>query len=110
MPATDGQTYAPRRRLLIRDLPPGDRPRQRLAAAGPEALSASELLAILLNTPDALALAQEMLAQAGDLQTLSRLPIPELRHWRGIGPVRALRLQAAFALGRRLLETPADDL
>ena len=73
-------------------------------------MSASELLAILLNTPDALALAQEMLAQAGDLQTLSRLPIPELRHWRGIGPVRALRLQAAFALGRRLLETPADDL
>ena len=40
----------PRYTALIRDLPHGERPRERLRELGPGALSSSELVAILLRT------------------------------------------------------------
>lgn len=83
---------------------PPDGPRERLLALGPAALSNAELLAVLLGTGgggrSVFELAQE-LAVSG-LQTLAHAPTLSLGRTRGLGVSRALRVQAAFELGRRL--------
>ena len=89
-------------RRLVRELPPSERPAARLVQVGGDALSIAELLATILNTPDALALAEELLSRFG-LARLSSLTVPELQQLSGVGPAQAARLVAAIALGRRLL-------
>lgn len=89
-------------RLLIRDLPLSDQPLYRLRRQGVSALSNAELVAALLQTPDALALAQELLIHFGDLYHLAHATLEELQGVTGIGPARAAQLSAAFSLGLRL--------
>ena len=36
--------------ITVKDMPEGERPRERLERAGPQALSTAELLAIILRT------------------------------------------------------------
>ena len=91
-----------------------DRPRERLEALGPEALSDAELVALLLRTGtrgrDALALASGLLAQHGGLQGLARSSAEDLarssgedgRPLPGLGPAKAATLRACVELGRRL--------
>jgi DNA repair protein RadC len=92
-------------RYRITDLATSERPRERLAALGAEALSNSELVAILLRSGieglNAVQLAQRVLSEAGDLAGLHRTPYEELCGWRGIGPAKAAQLKAAVELGRR---------
>ncbi|MCJ7566670.1 MAG: DNA repair protein RadC [Anaerolineales bacterium] len=89
----------------IMDLDSGDRPRERLAALGPGALSNAELLAIILRTGikgmNAVQLAQTLLVEIGGLAGLHRLSLPELQKKRGIGIAKAAQIQAAIELGRR---------
>ena len=47
------------RRRLIRELPLSQQPAERLRNVGSQQLSIIELIAVVLNTPDALDLAQE---------------------------------------------------
>lgn len=93
-------------RYRITDLATSDRPRERLAALGPEALSSAELIAILLRTGvkgiNAMQLAQELLIEVGGLSGLHMVPYDELRGQKGIGPAKAAQLKAAVELGRRL--------
>jgi DNA repair protein RadC len=93
-------------RYRIKDLATSDRPRERLAALGPEALSSAELIAILLRTGikgiNAMQLAQELLIGVGGLTGLHTVPYDELCNHRGIGPAKAAQLKAAVELGRRL--------
>jgi len=74
--------------------------------AGAASLSDTELLAILLRTgteeETAHQLAQRLLATFQDLRLLANASTEELTALRGIGPVKAAELQAAFELGRRL--------
>ncbi len=91
-----------------------DRPRERLWRLGAAALTARELLAILLGTGDrrhdALATAASLLATAdGALRRLAARPPGELLRTAGVGPVKAARLLAAFELGNRMAreERPA---
>lgn len=90
----------------ITDLATSDRPRERLASLGAEALSNAELIAILLRTgiegTNAVQLAQRVLMDLGGLSGLHKTPFDELRHRRGIGPAKAAQLKAAVELGRRL--------
>jgi len=90
----------------IKDLATSDRPRERLAALGPEALSSAELIAILLRIGikgiNAMQLAQELLIGVGGLTGLHMVPYDELCNHRGIGPAKAAQLKAAVELGRRL--------
>jgi DNA repair protein RadC len=92
--------------LRIKDLALAERPRERLAALGPDALSNGELLAILLRTGvrghSALALAQLVLQRAETLEGLARSTVRELCGIRGIGPDKAVTLKAAFTLAQRL--------
>jgi DNA repair protein RadC len=94
--------------------PPSDRPRERLRTLGPAALTAVELLAILLGTGtsrrDAAAVAGDVLAAAGgSLRALARRPVGALAGVAGVGAAKAARIAAALELARRLaVETPAD--
>src|SRR3989442_15283164 len=83
-----------------------DRPRERLWAVGPAALTAQELLAILLGTGcvgrDALTVAGELLARVeGSLRRLGGRPSAGLARIPGGGRSKAARVVAALGLGRR---------
>jgi DNA repair protein RadC len=83
-----------------------DRPRERLDAVGPEALSDAELTALLLRTggrgADALAVASRLLERHGGILGLARASRRELSSLAGVGPAKQATLRAAFELGRRL--------
>lgn len=84
-----------------------DRPREKLARVGAEALGDNELVALLLGSGlrsrNALMVAQDVLAAAEGAPGLARLGLDELCRIRGVGQSRAARLLAAIELGRRAL-------
>ena len=84
-----------------------DRPREKLARAGSEALGDNELLALLLGSGTrgrtSLDLANGLLDAAGGLRGLTRMGRDELARAHGVGSARAARIQAAIELGRRSL-------
>ena len=98
----------------IRQLPRGERPRERLRALGPGALSAAELLAVILGAGtarrSALDTAQAVLGHAdGSLRRLAAQPVAALTAVVGVGPARAVAVHAALELGRRLGAEVHDD-
>jgi DNA repair protein RadC len=100
------------RRGSVRELPPAERPRERLTAYGAATLSAPELLCVLWGTGSRAAragdIAADLLARHGGLVELSRAEPLELVQVPGIGNARAAQLVAAFELGRRsLADSPA---
>jgi len=90
----------------VREMPEEERPRERLANAGPEALRDAELLAILFRTGTrsmgAVALGETILRHFGSLRTVSRASLEELQQVDGIGTVKAIEIKAALELGKRL--------
>jgi DNA repair protein RadC len=90
----------------IKDWAPDDRPREKLLSKGPDTLSNSELLAILLGsgtkTKSAVEVGKAVLALANDnLNALGKLSLKELMKVDGIGEARAITIAAALELGRR---------
>lgn len=83
-----------------------DRPRERLDALGPEALSDAELLSLLLRTgargADALSVGARLLTTLGGLPGLARVGPGDLVCCAGVGPAKSATLRAAVELGRRL--------
>jgi len=106
--------------MRLKDQPASERPRERLAALGPAALSQAELIGILLRTGlqgmNAVAIGHQLLRRFGSLQALALASVDDLRQVKGIGRDKAVTLVAAFALARTmaaelhseppLLETP----
>jgi DNA repair protein RadC len=92
--------------MKIREMPPDERPREKLAAHGPAALTDPELIAILLRTgvpgKNVLEVARHLLKEFGSLGGLSRCSVDELANIRGVGFAKAVQLVAAFGLGQRL--------
>lgn len=90
----------------ITDLHVTERPRERLASLGPQALSTAELLAILLRVgvagENAVQVGQRLLQKFGGLPGLHGAPFVELMNQRGIGEAKAAQIKAAIELGRRL--------
>lgn len=84
---------------------PQERPRERLLALGPTALTDAELLAVTLGTGvagcSALEVAHRTLDRAGGVSALLAAGAAELRHVRGFGPARAARWVASLELFRR---------
>lgn len=93
----------------LRDLPEEERPRERMVRLGPEALSHAELLAILLRTgsrrESAIHLAHRILQDCGGLRRFAERSWDELTHIPGVGPIKALELQASLELGRRVVRS-----
>ncbi len=92
--------------LRMKDQPAGERPRERLAAKGAEALSHAELIAILLRTglkgASAVDIGKQLMRQYGSLSALARASLDELQTVKGIGRDKAVTLTAAFALARMM--------
>jgi DNA repair protein RadC len=100
--------------LRLRELPRTERPRERLKDLGAHALSASELLAIVIGSGtqkrSSLALAQDALARCdGSLRRLASQPVAALTAVHGLGAARAVAIHAALELGRRLAAESRDE-
>jgi DNA repair protein RadC len=108
----DGQREV-RRTFTVSDLPPSERPRERLLRFGVEALSAQELLALILGRgtrgESVMLTSQRLLSRFGDLQGMAGSSVEELSTVRGIGLAKATQLKAAFELGRRLDSYPVKE-
>jgi len=91
----------------LKDQPVSERPRERLVARGPDALTHAELIAILLRTglrgANVVQVAQNVLKKYDQsLNALALATVDELRLVNGIGRDKAATLVAAFALARRM--------
>jgi DNA repair protein RadC len=95
-------------RYLIRDMPADERPRERLARLGAEALGDAELIAILLRTGtkgmSAVQVAQELVKKFRTLDALARAPLGDVAKVKGVGQTKAIQVKAAFTLARHLRE------
>lgn len=89
--------------VLLHDLHPVERPREKLARSGPEALSDQELLALVLRTGYAGRGVMDLSASVLDAfpAGLSAAGYEPLRRVKGVGATRAAALVAAFELARR---------
>ena len=91
-----------------------DRPLERMASLGAEALSNAELLAILIGSgstkESAVELMKHILADCNNnLNTLGKMSIRELCEYNGIGEAKAISILAACELGkRRQMESPEE--
>ncbi len=110
-PVVGGAGYTPH--LRIRDMARTDLPRERLRTYGAATLSNAELLAIVLRTgtsqENVLHLAERLLSEFGDLGGLYRASVADLEKTHGIGPVKAVEIHAALALGPRLAAFRPDS-
>jgi DNA repair protein RadC len=92
--------------FTIRDLPVSERPRERLQKFGAEALSAQEILAVLLGRgvsgESVMVTAQRLLSQFGSLKGIADASVEELSGVKGIGLAKAAQIKAAFELSSRL--------
>ena len=98
--------------VRIHDLPEQERPRERLAALGAEALSNADLIAILLRTGtkgiSALHAAHQLLAKFQKLENLAQASLKDLQI-KGIGRDKAIALKSAFTLARRMAQEIRSD-
>ena len=92
----------------IRDWPAGERPREKLLARGPAALSDAELLAIFLRTgvngKTAVDLARELLQSFGGLRPLLEADRQQFCAHHGMGTAKFAQLQAVLEMTRRHLQ------
>ena len=97
----------------IADLSPAERPRERLSRLGAKALSAAELLAILLRVgvkgENAIQMGQRLLQNFQGLAGLHQASYEELQAQHGIGDAKACQIKAAIELGHRLAAQSPDD-
>lgn len=90
----------------IKDIPSHERPRERLAAKGADALKDSELVAILLRTglqgTSAIQVAEALLRKFESFHNLAAATLNELQSINGVGRDKAITLKAAFELAARM--------
>lgn len=102
-----GRTY----HLTIHDLPDEERPRERLMAHGPHALSTPELLAVVLSTgttkEDVVSMANRVLREYGDKNTMQETDPSRLAREVGLPIGKAMQIVAVAELGRRFFERNA---
>lgn len=91
--------------FTVHDLPKTERPRERLKKFGAEALSAQELLAIIIGRgspkQSVMKIAQELLTTFGSINAVSNATIEQLDAITGIGPAKAMQIKACFELAKR---------
>ncbi|WP_040950136.1 RadC family protein [Gorillibacterium massiliense] len=97
----------------LHDLPKDERPREKMLQRGAKSLSDAELLAILLRTgtvsESAVSVACRILKESGSLRNLVDMSTNQLMQVKGIGPAKALQIQAGIELGRRLARTSLEE-
>lgn len=90
----------------LKDIPKFDRPREKFLEKGPDALTDSELLAILLGSgikgTNVKVLSQNILKKFGD--SFLNASVDDLMKISGIGQAKALQISSALALTRRIFD------
>ena len=93
--------------IQFRDLPSEERPQERLERLGAGALSDRELLAMIIRSgtakKDVLALADELLGNAGSLSGLLRWDASDFQRINGIGKIKALQLSTHIEIAKRMM-------
>ncbi len=93
--------------MVLKDLPPDARPREKILALGPGALADAELIALLLRTGfkgvSVLQLAQQLLDSFGGLAGLLNAQPADLKRIKGLGPAKRAEMAAVIELARRSL-------
>jgi len=94
-------------KLTIREMPPDERPMERLCKKGPHVLKNSELIALIIRVGDtrktALHVSEDLINKfSGNLTKLAGATLKDLEDIHGIGPAKASQLMAAFELGKRI--------
>ena len=99
--------------VKIEDLQDSDKPRERMAAVGVQALSNAELLAVLLNSGtrdlSAIDLGSKLLNDFGGFKGLHRADLSSLMEVKGVGLAKAARIKAAVEVGHRLSKERDDE-
>jgi DNA repair protein RadC len=99
--------------MLLKDLPEDARPREKLLARGPGALSDAELLALLLRSglpgKNALQMGQELVDTFGGVAGLLHTSASDLQRIKGLGPAKRAELVAVLELARRALAQQLQD-
>ena len=99
--------------MRLKDQPVSERPRERLVARGPDALTPAELIAILLRTglkgANVVEIGRRLVMKYGSLHALALATVDELKKESGVGPDKAATLVAAFALAKRMEEERRED-
>jgi DNA repair protein RadC len=92
--------------FTIHDLPVSERPRERLQKFGVAALSAQEILALILGRGVAgesvMVTVQRLLSRFGNLKGMAHASVEELSQVKGVGLAKAAQVKAAFELANRL--------
>ena len=102
------------KKLNINEWAEEDRPREKMANLGAEALTNAELLAILIGSgstkESAVDLMKRILGDCNNnLNTLGKMGVRELCQYNGIGKAKAISILAACELGkRRQMESPEE--
>lgn len=93
-------------KMVLRDVPESERPRERMMHYGAQNLSNLELIALLLRTgskkESVMMLAQRVLAFSNGVRGITQLTYHELATIHGIGPAKAIQVLAGVELGRRI--------
>lgn len=94
--------------FTVRDMPIEERPRERLQRLGPDAVSAQELIAVVLGRGVAgqsvINLAQELLTRFKSLRGVVDASLEQLQEITGLGPAKALQLKACLEISRRVIK------
>jgi len=92
--------------FTVHDLPPSERPRERLLKLGGEALSVQEILALILGRgtkgESVIDISQKLVSRFGSLKRIANASVEELTQTKGIGPAKAAQIKAALEFGKRL--------
>lgn len=101
-------------KILIKQIPKEERPRERLVKYGAKNLSTEDLIAIILKTGtkdySSKYLASEILNLVKDVTDLKNLKLSKLININGIGVVKSIEFLAALELGRRVYQNkPLDN-
>jgi len=92
--------------FTVHDLPLSERPRERLLKLGSEALSAPEVLALILGRgikgESVMMTSQKLLSRFGSLKGVANASVEELTQTKGIGPAKAAQIKAVLELSKRL--------
>ncbi|MFA9398952.1 MAG: DNA repair protein RadC [Clostridiaceae bacterium] len=100
--------------LKLMDLPINERPRERLAKYGPDNLSNSELLAIILRVgsskENVLNLSSRILVDSGGLNGLINMKFKDFMKVNGVGEAKASQIVALAELSKRIKSYKSGDL
>ena len=96
---------------VIRDLPRGDRPRERMMMHGAHTLSDAELLAVVLGSglpgTNAIQLARQLLSDG--INSMRNREPAQLAKVKGVGLAKAARIAAVFEMSSRLASEQPED-